>query len=90
MVRSSGSSPVWYPATIKVLAQGYANGLPAGMRQAIVITPLPVPQESTLPMRSLYGGFETIDRKTPSAMVDRQMLPRHTNSTDTFSGIFSL
>lgn len=28
-----------------------------------------------------------MSRKTPSAIVDRQMLPRQQNSTETFSGI---
>lgn len=37
-------------------------------------------------IRDLYGGFETRDLKTPSAIVERQMLPRHTNNTLIGSG----
>lgn len=33
-------------------------------------------------MRALYGGFETRDLKTPSAIVERQMLPKQTKRTD--------
>jgi hypothetical protein len=43
----------------------------------------PVPHESILPTRSSYGCFLANDWNTPSAMVDRQMLPRQTKSTET-------
>lgn len=35
-----------------------------------------------LAMRSAYGPFLASDWKTPSAMVDRQMLPKQTNRTE--------
>jgi len=47
----------------------------------------PVPHESIFETRFLYGSFFASDWKTPSAIVDRQMLPRHTKSTETWSGI---
>lgn len=46
------------------------------------IAAVPVPQESMLAMRSAYGPFLASDWKTPSAMVDRQMLPKQTNRTE--------
>jgi hypothetical protein len=46
-----------------------------------------VPQESIFPMRPLYCGSLTMCRKMPSAMVERQMLPRQTKRTDTGSDI---
>ena len=41
-------------------------------------------------MRPSYGGFLASDWKTPSAMVDRQMFPRQTKSTEIWSGIVSM
>lgn len=49
-----------------------------------------MPQESIFPMRPSYGGFLASDWKTPSAMVDRQMFPRQTKSTEIWSGIVSM
>jgi len=46
------------------------------------IAAVPVPQESMLEIKSPYGPFLASDWKTPSAMVDRQMLPRQTNRTE--------
>jgi len=40
-------------------------------------------------MRSLYGGLRAMDWKMPSAMVDRQMLPRQTKRTEIWSGMLS-
>ena len=42
----------------------------------------PVPQESILEISSPYGPFLASDWKTPSAMVDLQMLPRQTKRTE--------
>lgn len=48
---------------------------------------LPVPHESMVPMRSSYGGFLASDWNTPSAIVERQILPRQTKSTEIRSAI---
>lgn len=47
---------------------------------------VPVPHESTLSTTLQYGEALSLvsDWKTPSAMVDRQMLPRQTKRTDIF------
>lgn len=50
---------------------------------------VPVPQESILMSNCLYGSLSARDRKTPSAIVLRQILPRQTKSTDTDSGILN-
>lgn len=43
---------------------------------------VPVPHESIFTIRPLYSGFFAIDWKTPSAIVERQMLPRQTKRTE--------
>lgn len=48
-----------------------------------------MPQESTFPIISLYGDSLIRDRKTPSAIVDRQMLPRQTKRTLVFSDMLA-
>lgn len=48
---------------------------------------LPVPHESITPTRSAYGSLRAIDWKMPSAIVDRQMLPRHTKRTLTLASL---
>lgn len=50
---------------------------------------IPVPQESILEIRPLYSGFLAIDWKTPSAIVERQMLPRQTKRTEIDSDILA-
>lgn len=50
----------------------------------------PVPHESILSILPLNCGCFAKCWKIPSAIVDRQILPRQTNSTDSgWSGIFS-
>ena len=50
---------------------------------------IPVPHESILETRPLYSGFLAIDWKTPSAIVERQMLPRQTKRTEIWSDILA-
>jgi len=47
-----------------------------------------VPQESILEIRGWAEGVlkAVRERKTPSAIVERQMLPRQTKRTETFLG----
>ena len=42
----------------------------------------PVPQESILEISSAYGPVLASDWKTPSAIVDLQILPRQTKRTE--------
>lgn len=50
---------------------------------------VPVPHESIFAIRPLYSGFLAIDWKTPSAIVERQMLPRQTKRTEIWSDILA-
>lgn len=56
----------------------------------IIERDIPVPQESISATRSLYGSFFAMAWKTPSAMVDLQMLPRQTKRTEIFSAMFAI
>lgn len=47
----------------------------------------PVPHESIVPILPFHSGFCARCRKMPSAMVERQMLPKQTKRTDVGSGI---
>lgn len=87
MVRESGSSPEWYPAGREQCQSSQRRAAGTWVGQWTTSAYLPVPHESTLDTKPLYGGLPTMDWKTPSAIVDRQMLPRQTKRTDTWSGI---
>lgn len=63
--------------------QGHGQHLVQHLEPLFVGRYEPVPQESMSPILSLYCGCAAMCLNIPSAIVDRQMLPKHTKRTAT-------